>query len=136
MAEFCRLTAQPIPATKGQFVRCAFESLALKYRKTLEALESAVGHRLDPLHIVGGGTKNKLLNQFAANAIGRTVVAGPVEATAIGNILVQAVALGELSSLAEARAVVRASFDVAIYEPQDADRWSEAYARWCALNLS
>jgi rhamnulokinase len=116
-------------------MRCAFESLALKYRKTLEAHESVVGHRLDPLHIVGGGAKNKLLNQFAANAIGRTVIAGPVEATAIGNVLVQAVALGELASLAEARSVVRASFDVAVYESQEADRWSETYVRWSALSL-
>ena len=86
IAEYCRKTGQPVPATKGQFVRCALESLALKYRKTLESLEGALGHRLDPLHIVGGGTKNKLLNQFAANATARPVIAGPVEATAIGNI--------------------------------------------------
>lgn len=133
MVEFCRLTRQPIPETRGQFIRCALESLALKYRKTLESLEGVLGCRLDPLHIVGGGTKNKLLNQFAANAVARRVVTGPVEATAIGNILVQAVALGELSSLEEARVVVRRSFDVAVYEPQETDRWAEAYARWCAL---
>jgi rhamnulokinase len=132
--EFCRRSGQPIPETKGQFVRCALESLALKYRKTLESLEGALGHRLDPLHIVGGGTKNKLLNQFAANATARPVIAGPVEATAIGNILVQAVALGELSSLDEARAVVRASFEVTRYEPEETGRWAEAYVRWSALH--
>ena len=132
--EFCRRSGQPIPETKGQFVRCALESLALKYRKTLESLEGVLGHRLDPLHIVGGGTKNKLLNQFAANATARPVIAGPVEATAIGNILVQAVALGELSSLDEARAVVRTSFEVTRYEPEETDRWAEAYARWSALH--
>jgi rhamnulokinase len=136
IAEFCRRTHQPVPESKGQFIRCALESLALKYRKTLESLEGVLGHRLDPLHIVGGGTKNRLLNQFAANAVARPVITGPVEATAIGNLLVQAVALGELSSLAEARAVVRASFDVAVYEPQEADRWAEAYARWCALKVT
>jgi rhamnulokinase len=135
IAEFCRRTAQPIPESKGQFIRCALESLALKYRKTLESLEGVLGQRLDPLHIVGGGTKNKLLNQFAANAIDRPVITGPIEATAIGNILVQAVALGELGSLQEARGVVRKSFEVERYEPQDVDRWSEAYARWNQLKL-
>lgn len=135
IAEFCRRTRQPVPESKGQFIRCALESLALKYRKTLDSLESVLGQRLDPLHIVGGGTKNRLLNQFAANATARPVVAGPVEATAIGNILVQAVALGELGSLADARAVVRRSFDVARYEPQDVDRWAEAYQRWAGLRI-
>jgi len=135
IAEFCRRTGQPVPETKGQFIRCALESLALKYRKTLESLEGALGYRLDPLHIVGGGTKNKLLNQFAANATARPVIAGPVEATAIGNILVQAVALGELSSLDEARAVVRASFEVTRYEPQETARWAETYVRWSELKV-
>jgi rhamnulokinase len=130
---FCQATRQPVPETKGQIIRCALESLALKYRQTLESLEGVLGYRLEPLHIVGGGTKNRLLNQFAANATGRQVVTGPVEATAIGNILVQAIALGELASLAEARAVVRRSFDVAVYEPQDAAGWDEAYGRFCAM---
>jgi rhamnulokinase len=133
IAEFCKLTHQPVPETRGQIIRCALESLALKYRMTIESLERVLGHRLDPLHIVGGGTKNRLLNQFAANATGRTVIAGPVEAAAIGNILVQAIALGELASLAEARAVVRQSFDVAVYEPQEPARWDEVYARFCTL---
>ena len=133
IVEFCKLAHQPLPETRGQIIRCALESLALKYRMTIESLERVLGHRLDPLHIVGGGTKNRLLNQFAANATGRTVITGPVEATAIGNILVQAVALGELASLAEARAVVRQSFDMAVYEPQQPARWDEAYARFCTL---
>ena len=133
---FCRLAHQPIPETRAQIIRCALESLALKYRQTIESLEHILGHRLEPLHIVGGGTKNRLLNQFAANAAGRRVITGPVEAAAIGNILVQAIALGELASLAEARAVVRQSFDVAAYEPQEFARWDEAYARFCALQFA
>ena len=131
--EFCQLARQPIPETRGQTIRCVLESLALKYRQNIESLEQLLGHRLEPLHIVGGGTKNHLLNQFAANAIQRRVITGPVEAAAIGNILVQAIALGELASLAEARAVVRQSFDVAVYEPQEPARWGEAYARFRAL---
>ena len=136
IAQFCRQTGQPVPESKGQLVRCALESLALKYRQAIESLEGVLGYTLDPLHIVGGGTKNQLLNQFAANATGRRVVAGPVEATAIGNILVQAVALGELGSLAEARAVVRRSFDVSVYQPKERDAWAAAYERFTKLNIT
>lgn len=133
IAEFCRRTAQPVPETRGEFIRCALESLALKYRQILESLESVLGHRLEPLHILGGGTKNRLLNQFAADATRRTVVTGPVEATAAGNILVQAIALGELASLAEARAVVRRSFDVAVYQPANPGPWDAAYDRFLSV---
>jgi rhamnulokinase len=86
------------------------------------------------IHIVGGGSQNRLLNQFAADATGRTVVAGPVEATAIGNILVQALAMGHVATLSEARALVRRSFDVETYEPGDTAAWDEAYERYLALN--
>jgi rhamnulokinase len=92
-------------------------------------LEELSGRHLDPLYIIGGGTKNKLLNQFTANSIGRTVITGPVEATAIGNILMQAIGMKHLSSLAEAREVVRASFESKIYEPKQTAGWDEAYAR-------
>ena len=104
LREFCRRTRQKAPASNGEVVRCVLESLALKYRFVLEHLEELVGRRLDPVHIVGGGSQNRLLNQFTADATGRHVVAGPVEATAIGNVVMQAMAGGQINSLAEGRA--------------------------------
>jgi len=127
--KFCADTNQRVPHTKGQILRVVLESIALKYRLVLERLEELTGKRFDPLHIIGGGTKNKLLNQFAADSTGRTVVAGPVEATAIGNILMQSIGMHYLSSLAEAREVVRASFEPEIYEPNRKSDWDEAYSR-------
>src|SRR5207245_1697918 len=88
--EFCRETGQPVPETQGQFARCVFESLALKYAATLDGLEELTGTKIETLHIVGGGSQNQLLNQFTANAAARPVLAGPVEATVLGNLLVQA----------------------------------------------
>lgn len=125
--QFCAESGQGVPQTQGEIVRVALESLALKYRLTLERLEALTGKRLDPIHIIGGGTKNRLLNQFTADCTGRTVVAGPVEATASGNILMQALALRDLGSLAEARAVVRQSFDLGRYAPSGHAGWDEAY---------
>jgi rhamnulokinase len=130
---FCRETGQDVPETKGQIVRCALESLALEYRWVAERLDEIVGRSLPTLHIFGGGSQNKLLNQFAADATGRTVVTGPVEATAIGNILVQAIALGHLADLVEARALVRRSFQVETYEPRDTAAWDEAYEHYLRL---
>jgi len=127
--KFCSDTNQHAPQTKGQIIRVALESVALKYRLVLERLEELTGKHLDPIHIIGGGTKNRLLNQFTADSTGRTVITGPAEATAIGNILMQAIGMKHLSSLAEAREVVRASFDPEIYEPQQTLGWDEAYAR-------
>lgn len=124
---FCKETGQRVPETKGQIVRCIMESLALKYRMALEGLEKLVGHRLPVLHIVGGGCKNKLLSQFTANAIGRPVLAGPVEATAIGNLAVQLIALGEVKNIEEARKLVKNSFPLDEYEPKDMEVWDEAY---------
>jgi rhamnulokinase len=124
---FCAASGQGVPQSQGEIVRVALESLALKYRLTLERLEALVGKRLDPIHIIGGGTKNRLLNQFTADCTGRTVVAGPVEATASGNVLMQALALEHLGSLAEARAVVRQSFDPECYTPSNRAGWDEAY---------
>ena len=114
-------------------VRCVLESLALAYRSTLEKLEAMLRRRLATIHIVGGGSRNRLLCQFTADATQREVVAGPVEATAIGNVLMQALALGEFSSLQEARAVVGNSFDVVHYAPGDPDPWDGAYGRFCEL---
>ena len=133
IAAFCRETGQPVPTTPGEFTRCILESLALLYRRTLEQLEAITGQPVTTLHIVGGGSQNLLLNQFSANATGRTVIAGPAEATATGNILIQAIALGQLKDLTELRQVVRNSFAVQTYTPQDASLWAQAYARFQKL---
>ncbi|MFO0867254.1 MAG: FGGY-family carbohydrate kinase, partial [Gemmataceae bacterium] len=132
-AEFCRQTGQPEPTTPGATVRCALESLALRYRWVLERLEDMVGHRLDTIHIVGGGSQNTLLCQLTADACNRPVVAGPVEATAIGNVLVQAIGLKLISNLSDAREIVRHSFDVRTFEPQHPGRWVEPYERFLKL---
>ena len=135
ISEYAARNIQAAPQNEGEYVRCCLESLALKYRWTLEKLEELTGRKLEVLNIVGGGTQNKLLAQFTADAIGRPVVCGPVEATAIGNILVQLLAQGSLANLDEARAVVRNSFEVETYQPNTADSalWDEAYRRFQAL---
>ena len=132
--DFCRGTRQPVPKTDGELVRCAYESLALKYRQTLGWLEELTGNRIEAIHIVGGGSKNTLLNQFAADACRRPVITGPVEATALGNLLVQVRASGELASLAEMREVVRKSSDVATCRPGKSNAWDEASERFLALS--
>jgi sugar (pentulose or hexulose) kinase len=130
---FCRETNQPIPQTHAEVVRCILESLALEYRWGTEKLRELSGKRLPVIHIIGGGSRNRLLNQFTADATGCGVVAGPVEATAIGNILLQAIGLGHLSSLAEGRALVRRSFDLTSYESHPSAAWDEAYNRYLTL---
>jgi rhamnulokinase len=132
IADFCVRTGQTPPQDAGATVRCCLESLALKYRWVLEQMESfRGGQRIETIHIVGGGTQNRLLCQLAADATGRTVIAGPVEATAIGNVLMQAMARGHLASLEQAREVVRLSFTPETYLPA-ADRaaWDAAYTRY------
>jgi rhamnulokinase len=130
IADYCRETGQPVPANDGEYARCIFESLALLYRRTLEQIVEVTERKIGVLHIVGGGSQNALLNQFSANATGCLVVAGPVEATAIGNVLIQALALGDLSSLAELRETVRRSFPITTYKPQDEAVWQQAYERF------
>lgn len=130
---FCRLTNQLVPETHAEIVRCILESLALEYRRVADEISTLIKRELPVIHIIGGGSRNVLLNQFAANATRRTVIAGPVEATAIGNILVQAIAAGEINSLAEGRAIARRSFGGSVFEPKDAIQWNEAYQRY--LNL-
>lgn len=133
IAAFCRETDQPTPETPGQIARCILESLALVYRSNLENLEKLTGRTICKLHIVGGGSQSALLNQFAANATGRTVLAGPTEATAIGNLLIQATAVGAIDSLDALRATVRASFSPRIFTPEAAPQWQEAYRRFSVL---
>jgi rhamnulokinase len=131
--DFCRETHQPMPESEGALTRCIFESLALEYRWVAERLDELVGRRHHTVHIIGGGSQNALLNQLTANATRRVVVAGPVEATALGNVLVQAMTLGHITSLSEGRAIVRDSFAVQTYEPQNTAAWDEAYARYLTL---
>jgi rhamnulokinase len=130
---FCRKSGQTVPEQKGAVLRCALESIAMKFRHVLGMCEQLAGGRLETIHIVGGGTKNRQLCQFAANACGRRVVAGPVEATAIGNVMMQAVAAGDVASIAEARDVIRNSFPVEEYEPQETAAWEEAYGKFCKV---
>jgi rhamnulokinase len=130
IAMYCRRTAQAEPTTPAAFVRAILESLAFKYRLVLEALEDVTGSRFEEIRIVGGGSLNRVLNQFTANATGRRVIAGPVEATALGNIVMQMLAMGAVSSLAEARQMIERSFPVERFEPQAADRWDAQYRRF------
>jgi len=129
IADFCRETGQPEPKDIGACVRCIYESLALLYRVTLRRLEKLTGNKVEKLHIVGGGSQATLLNQFTANATKIPVLAGPGECTALGNILVQAIALGHIGSHAAAREIVRNSFELKTFTPQDAAQWDAAAAR-------
>ena len=121
---------QPAPEQRGAVVRCALESLALRYRMVLGWLEELTGGRLTTIHVVGGGTQNELLCQMTADACGCRVVAGPAEATAIGNVMMQAVAAGDVGSISEAREVIRNSFDLKPYEPRDTAMWDDAFGRF------
>jgi len=132
---YCRRTGQPEPETPGAVIRCCLESLALKYRWVVDSLESLTGNRLQAIRIVGGGTQNRLLNQFTADACGRQVVTGPIEATALGNVMIQAIATGHLSDLASGRAAIAASTDRHNYEPRDPVVWQDAYGRFLTLPL-
>jgi rhamnulokinase len=129
----CRDSGQPVPVSIGEIVRCALESLAFEYRLVAERLDELTGRYLPVIHIIGGGAQNTLLNAFTANATGRRVVAGPVEATALGNVLVQAVAGGHLASIAEGRELVRRSFPLTSFEPESSPVWDAAYQRYLQL---
>ena len=125
--DYCKRTRQAIPEDDGSVIRCALESLALRYRQVLAWLEQLVGGTIDTIHVVGGGSQNRQLCQATADACQRVVLAGPVEATAIGNVLVQAIAAGDIGSIREAREVVRRSFPVDRYEPKNSANWDSAY---------
>jgi sugar (pentulose or hexulose) kinase len=132
---FCKLNHQPVPETNGEIVRCILESLALEYRLVSDQISRLLKRELPVIHIIGGGSRNTLLNQFTASATGRTVIAGPVEATAIGNILVQAITAGEISNLGEGREIISASFENSIYEPNSISLWNEAYQKYLSLKM-
>ncbi len=132
-AAFCRRTGQSLSPEPGAVIRCALESLALRYRWVLARLEELTGHQIETIHVVGGGSQNELLCQLTADACNRQVLAGPVEATAIGNVMVQAIGLGLLSSLADARAVVAQSFALKTFTPERPQDWEEPYQRFLGL---
>jgi rhamnulokinase len=134
--DFCKKTHQSAPATQGAYVRCVLESLALKYRLVLRNLEQLSGQRFEQIRVIGGGSKNKLLNQFTADATGRRVLAGPAEATALGNIAVQLLATGQASCLREVRAIVDRSFATEVFEPVETDKWDrhlERFEQYCEM---
>ena len=133
IVQFCRRTGQPAPKTEGSFVRCALESLALLYRRTLRQIEQLTSQKIERLHIVGGGSNNDLLNQFAADATGIPVLAGPAEATAAGNIMLQAIALGHVPSLSAAREIIRQSNSLRPFKPRDTEVWDRASKRFETL---
>ena len=133
--DYCRMTGQPIPETVGEVVRCIYESLALKYRHVAQLIQEMMGKQAKVIHVVGGGTKDGFLSQMTADACGIPVAAGPEEATAIGNLMMQAIAAGEVANIKQAREIISASFDLKHYTPT-ADRaaWDEAYGKFCTLN--
>lgn len=130
IAAYCGHTGQPVPTGEGAIIRCVMESLALRYREVLASLEEITGSRINTIHIVGGGVQNRLLCQMTADACQRRVLAGPIEATAIGNVMIQAVTAGEIGSISEAREVIRHSFEVHTYTPHNAPSWDEAFERF------
>ncbi len=131
--DYCKRTGQASLGDEGEIVRCILESLALKYRWVSEKLELVGGKPIDVIHIVGGGAQNRMLCQFTANATGAPVVAGPTEATAVGNIMVQAFATGLVDSISDAREIINRSFEVVTYEPGDLERWDSAYERFLVI---
>jgi len=127
---YCEKTGQTAPSDMGGIIRVVMESLALKYRSAVEGLEKITGKKVPALHIVGGGCKNTMLSQFTANLLNRPVTAGPVEATALGNILAQLIALKEVDDLQQARSLVKSSFPTDEYTPRDMELWEDAYNRY------
>lgn len=128
--DYCRRTGQRVPETKGEVVRCIAQSLGFRYRYTIEGMEAVTGRKYNTINIVGGGIKDKMICQFTANATKRVVNAGPVEATSIGNIIVQGIAMGAIADLKQGRQIVKNSFDIAEYLPQDGEAWDAAYESW------
>ena len=128
--EYCEKTGQKVPQTTGAIIRAIAESLAFRYRSTVEGMEDVTGKKYSVINIVGGGIKDKMICQFTANATNRTVSTGPVEATSIGNIVVQGIAMGAIKDLKEGRQIVRNSFDITEYKPENTEAWDEAYAKW------
>jgi len=136
IAGFCQETGQAIPESPAQILRTLVDSLALKCAYVLERLEEVIGHRVEVLHIIGGGGRDEMLSQCIANSIQRPVVVGPYEATAAGNLMMQMIACGDLNSFTEGRAMIRSSFETKCFEPQDDVMWREAYGRFTGILTS
>jgi rhamnulokinase len=137
--EFCTRTQQPAPQNPGGYVRAIFESLAFKYRFVIRNLELLIGRRIEQIRVIGGGSKNRLLNQLTADATGKRVLAGPAEATALGNVALQILATGGASSLQEVREIVDCSFPAEIFVPLDTDRWNqsaERFEQYCEVSYA
>ena len=130
---YCADHSQPKPETRGQVVRCIFESLALRYRQVLENLRVLSPRPVEVLHVIGGGSRNDLLNQWTANALGIPVVAGPSEATAIGNVMLQALAAGTASDVVSMRQLVNRSIPLKTFTPEDVEVWNAAYRKFLQL---
>jgi rhamnulokinase len=130
IAAYCRKTQQPVPAGPAAYVRTILESLAMKYRFVIRNLERLIDRPIEQIRVIGGGSKNRLLNQFTSDATGRRVLAGPAEATALGNIAIQILARGDAASLEEVRAVVDRSFPVEVFEPSETDQWNKQVERF------
>jgi len=130
--EYCRITGQPVPQTEGEIIRAVLEGLALRYRFVIGLLEEISGRTMPNIHIVGGGTKNRLLSQFTADALGRRVITGPVEATAVGNLVVQAIAKGDIANWQAGVSVIRQSFEILTFEPGDPQPWDRAFEQFKA----
>ena len=128
--EYCDRTGQYIPHTVGEIMRCIYESLALKYKAAISELEECTGKKFETLYMIGGGTKDKFLSALTANSCGITVSSGPVEATAMGNVLIQLMAQGEVENLSHAREIVRASVKISYFEPENTDEWEKAYEKY------
>lgn len=133
IVDFCQESGQDLPTAPAQILRTLIDSLAMKCAFVLERLEEVIGHRVEVLHIIGGGGQNDMLSQCIANSINRPVVVGPYEATAAGNLMMQMVACGQLDSLTAGRAMIRSSFETKPFEPQDDTKWKKAYERFCQL---
>ncbi len=136
ITDYCGAHGEPLPSQPGEFARCIFESLALKYRYVLESLRKISGKKIDRIHIIGGGSQNKFLCQLTANATGLEVIAGPAEGTAIGNLLVQAMALGYVNSLSEIREIVKNSCETEVFRPADTEKWNKVWDRFVNMVTS
>ena len=133
ISEFCQETGQPVPQNYKEFARCIFESLALRYRQILDYLHDLAPFPIEKLHVIGGGTYNRHLMQMAADSIGMPVVTGPVEGTAIGNIMLQAKAAGMVDDMFQMRSIIANSIETCTYLPQDTSVWEEPYKRFLAM---
>lgn len=133
---YCKKTNQPVPESDGALVRCIYESLAMKYKFAVNQLTENTGRKFDVLHLLGGGTKDSFLCQMTSDSLGIPVIAGPAEATALGNILLQLIALGDIKNIDEGRAVIRAQEKVLHYQPEAAEIWQNAYKKFCTVMCS